>query len=167
MVGGLAEIRMFTLLKERNIRRIGSLQSPFNNDGVVGVVFEVGDGLLRLGDREEGDDGSSSRHHTGVSFSMAAPTMLSPSSFPPTSDKMSESGKRGKTRHKPLKIIASLGTQTLPKARDSVDVSRNTRPVGPELSVRTLILRCRKVLTGSVRNSPPYFSGNVGSNFES
>ena len=80
---------MLTLLRERNIRRIGSLQSPFSNDGVVGVVFEVGDGLLRLGDREEGDGGSSSRHHMGVSW-MAAPTMLSPSSFPQTSDEMSE-----------------------------------------------------------------------------
>jgi hypothetical protein len=71
---------------------------------------------------------------------MAAPTMLSPSSFPQTSDKMSEGEKKEKKdRNEPLKIMASFGTQTLPKARVSSAVSRNTRPVSPGLSVRTLI----------------------------
>ena len=79
---------------ESNIRRIGSLQSPFSNVGVVGVVVVEDDGLLRSGDREVGDGGGSSNHHRlGMSW-MASPTMLSPSSFPPTSKKMSESEKK-------------------------------------------------------------------------
>jgi hypothetical protein len=84
--------------RERNIRRIGSLQSPFSNAGEVAVVvLIVGDGLLRLGDREVGDNRGSSKHHMGVSW-MVAPTMLSPSSFPQTSDKMSEGEKKEKKR---------------------------------------------------------------------
>ena len=139
LVGGLAEMRMLTS-GERNIWRIGSLQSPFSNVVVLGVVFVVGGGLLRLGDRDEGDSGGSSRHHRFCVSWMAAPTTLSPSSFPQTSSKMSEARKGDNEEHEPLKIIASFGTQTLPKARVSLAVSRNTRPVGPVLSVRTLIL---------------------------
>jgi hypothetical protein len=84
--------------EERNIRRIGSLQSSFSNVGVLGVVFVVGGGLLRLDGRDEGDGGGSSRHHRFCVSWMAAPTMLSPSSFPQTSSKMSEARKGDKIK---------------------------------------------------------------------
>ncbi len=84
---------------ERNIWRIDSLQSVNSNpvEEVVGVAVGVDDGLLRF---DEGDDdrdgGGSVKHHKlGVSW-MAAPTMLSPSSFPQASEKMSEDEKRDK-----------------------------------------------------------------------
>jgi len=111
---------------ERNIRRIGSLQSPNRAPvgEVIGVAVVVGDELLRSGsDGQEALDseGSSKHHKLGVSL-MSEATMFSPSSLPNTS----------------LKIMASLETQTLPKARFNISVSRNTRPVRG-LSVRTLI----------------------------
>jgi hypothetical protein len=93
LVGDLPEMRMLILTPcDRNIRRIGSLQShnraPVGE--VVGVAVVVGDGLLRSGgDGQEALDseGSSKHHKLGV-FSMAEPMMVSPSSFPHTSNKM-------------------------------------------------------------------------------
>jgi hypothetical protein len=92
LIGGLVEMRMLTS-GERNIWRIGSLQSVNSNpvEEVVGVAVVVGDGLLRFDERDGG--GSVKHHKLGVSW-MAAPTMLSPSSFPQTSENMSESEKR-------------------------------------------------------------------------
>ena len=54
LMGGLIEMRMLTS-GERNIWRIGSLQSVNSNpvEEVVGVAIVVGDGLLRT---DEGDD---------------------------------------------------------------------------------------------------------------
>lgn len=129
---------------ERNIRRIGSLQSSNRApvEEVVGVAVVVGDGLLRSGGDGQGaiDGEGSSKHHKLGMFSMSEPTMFSPSSFPHTSNKMLGGEKREqRKRYKPLKIIASLGTQTFPKARFFLAVSRNNRPVTPGLSVRTLI----------------------------
>ena len=131
---------------ERNIRRIGSLQSSISDPvgEAVGDVDMVGDGLLRLGsdDQESLDRGGSSKHHRlGVSW-IAFPTMLSPSSFPFISNNMSEGMAREEMQewYEPLKIMASFGTQTLPKARFSLAVSRSTRPVRRGSSVRTLIL---------------------------
>ena len=55
LIGGLVEMRMLTS-GERNISRIGSLQSVNSNpfEQVVGVAVEASDGLLRI---DEGDDG--------------------------------------------------------------------------------------------------------------
>jgi len=55
LIGGLVEMRML-ISGERNIWRIGSLQSVNSNpfEQVVGVAIVVGDGLLRF---DEGDDG--------------------------------------------------------------------------------------------------------------
>ena len=75
-----------------------TLQSVNSNpvEEVVGVAVGVGDGLLRFDegdDREACDGGGSVKHHTlGVSW-MTVPTMLSPSSFPQASEKMSEDEK--------------------------------------------------------------------------
>jgi hypothetical protein len=73
---------------ERNIRRIGSLQSSIS-DPVGEAVGDVGDGILRLeSDEQEAlDRGDSSKHHRLGVFWMALPTMLSPSSFPVTSNR--------------------------------------------------------------------------------
>ena len=53
LIGGWVEMRMLTS-GERNIWRIGSLQSANSNpvEEVVGVATVVGDGLLRFGDRK-------------------------------------------------------------------------------------------------------------------
>lgn len=53
LIGGWVEMRMLTS-GERNIWRIGSLQSVNSNpvEEVVGVATVVGDGLLRFDDRE-------------------------------------------------------------------------------------------------------------------
>jgi hypothetical protein len=146
-VGDLPEMRMLILNPcKRNIRRIGSLQSPNRAPvgEVVGVAVVVGDGLLRSGgDGQEALDSSgSSKHHKLGVFVMAEPMMFSPSSFPHTSNKVLGVKNRNTERYEPLKIIASLGTQTFPKARFPLAVSRNSRPVRPGLSVRTLIFSC-------------------------
>jgi hypothetical protein len=82
---------MLTSFK-RNIRRIGSLQSTNSSPvgEVISVAVVVGDGLLRSNsDDQEALDGSgSSKHHKLGVFSMAVPTMFSPSSFPHISNKM-------------------------------------------------------------------------------
>ena len=91
-MGGLSEMRILMLTSwDRNIRRIGSLQSSISDpvDDTVGDADMVGDGLLRLesDDKEAFDrEGSSKHHRLGVSW-IAFPTMLSPSSFPLTSNK--------------------------------------------------------------------------------
>jgi len=79
-----------------NIWRIGPVQSQLSNVGEVGVIIVVGDAGLREADGlEVPDSGGFSEHHRfGVSRT-TAPTMLSPSSFPQTSDKMSEGEKKG------------------------------------------------------------------------
>jgi hypothetical protein len=85
-MGGLVEMRMLTS-GERNISRIGSLQSVNSNpfEQVVGVAVMFSDGLLRIDNGDDGEVGdceSSLKHHKlGVPW-MAAPTMVSPSSFP-------------------------------------------------------------------------------------
>ena len=147
MVGGLSEMRILVSTSwERNIRRIGSLQSSISDPvgEAAGDADMVGDGLLRLGsdDQEALDRGGSSKHHRLGVFWIAFPTMLSPSSFPLTSNNMSEGRARKVMQewNKPLKIMASFGTHTLPKARFSLAVSRSTRPVKRGSSVRTLIL---------------------------
>jgi hypothetical protein len=149
LVGGLSEMRILMLTSwERSIRRIGSLQSSISDpvDEAVGDAEMVGDEQLRLGsDNQEAlDRGGSSKHHRLGVFWISFPTMLSPSSFPLTSNKMSEGRARKGIQEwdKPLKIMASFGTQTLPKVRFSLAVSRNTRPVRCGLSVKTLILSC-------------------------
>ena len=82
---------MLTSFK-RNIRRIGSLQSTNSSPvgEVISVAVVVGDGLLRSDsdDQESLDGGDSSKHHKLGVFSMAVPTMFSPSSFPHMSNKM-------------------------------------------------------------------------------
>jgi hypothetical protein len=87
---------------ERNIRRIGSLQSSISDPvgEVVGDADMVGDGLLRLesDDEEALDRGGSSKHHRLGVFWIAFPTMLSPSSFPLTSNKMSGEGEKRDAR---------------------------------------------------------------------
>jgi hypothetical protein len=89
LIGGLVEMRMLTS-GERNISRIGSLQSVNSNpfEQVVGVAVVVSDELLRFDEGDDGevrDGGSSLKHHKlGVSL-MTFPTLLSPSSFPQTS----------------------------------------------------------------------------------
>jgi hypothetical protein len=79
---------------EYNIWRIGPVQSPRSttSGGVVAVVFVVCecDGLEVL------DSGGFSEHHRLDVPWMASPTMLSPSSFPQTSDKMSGGEKKKK-----------------------------------------------------------------------
>ena len=68
MVGGLAGMRSLMLTSwERNIRRIGSLQSSISDP--VGEAVDdadmVGDGLFRLDsdDQDPLDRGGSSKHH--------------------------------------------------------------------------------------------------------
>jgi hypothetical protein len=98
-VGNLSKMRMLILIPcERNIRRIGSLQSPNRAPvgEVVGVAVVVGDRLLRSdSDGQEAFDseGSSKHHKLGVLL-MAEPMTFSPSSFPHTSDKMLEGEKK-------------------------------------------------------------------------
>jgi hypothetical protein len=92
-VGDLPKMRRLILTPcERNIRRIGSLQSPNKAPvgDVVGVAVVVGDRLLRSGSdgQEELDSEGSSKHHKLGVFLMAEPMMFSPSSFPHTSNKM-------------------------------------------------------------------------------
>jgi hypothetical protein len=87
---------------ERNIRRIGSLQSPNRAPvgEVIGVAVRVvvGDSklLLRSGRDGQGalDSGGSSKHHKLGVFLMTEPMMFSPSSFPHTSNKMLSSEKK-------------------------------------------------------------------------
>ena len=92
-MGDLSKMRMLILTPcERNIRKIGSLQSPNRAPvgEVVGVAVVVGDGLLRSDSDGQGvsdSEGSSKHHKLGV-FSMAEPMIFSPSSLPPTSNKM-------------------------------------------------------------------------------
>ena len=98
-MGHLSEMRMLiSTSSERNIRRIGSLQSPNRApvEDVVGVAVVVGDGLLRSGSVGEGvlDSKGSSKHHKLGVFSMAETMMFSPSSFPHTSNKMLGGEKR-------------------------------------------------------------------------
>jgi hypothetical protein len=95
LVGGLSEMRILMLTSwERNIRRIGSLQSSISDPvgEAVGDADMVGDGLLRLeSDAQEAlDRGHSSKQYRLGVFWIAFPTMLSPSSFPLTSNRMSE-----------------------------------------------------------------------------
>ena len=75
-----------------NIRRIGSLQSSISDpvDEAVGDADMVGDGILRLesDDQEALDKEGSSKHHRLGVFWIAFPTILSPSSFPLTSNKV-------------------------------------------------------------------------------
>ena len=68
LAGGLSEMRILMLTSwERNIRRIGSLQSSISDPvgEAVGEADMVGDGLLRLeSDVQEAlDRGGSSKHH--------------------------------------------------------------------------------------------------------
>ena len=145
LLGGLVEMQMLTS-GESNIWRIGSLQSvnltPVEEvvDAAVVVsdvplIFDEGDD-----DRQVGDGGGSVKHHkSGVSW-MAAPTMLSPSSFPQTSEKVSGVKRDNKKEnHEPLKIIAFPTFHAFPKARVFLAVLRNIRPAWPRLSLRTLI----------------------------
>ena len=153
--------------RDCNIRRIGSLQSRISipSAEVICVAVTVSDSVFRRNFllRCFGRDGrrSSKHHRLGIPL-MATSTMLSPSRFPQTSNEVSEREKQHK-RYRPLKTMASFGIQTLPKARVSLSVSRNTWPVSFGLSMRTLTLLCWKVSIGSIRKSPPYASGNVGS----
>ena len=83
--------------RDRNIRRIGSLQS---HNGIPAAEFicvpdKVCDRPFRS-DESAGRNGSSSKtsskhHRLGIRW-MAAPTMSSPSRFPQTSNKVSERG---------------------------------------------------------------------------
>ena len=89
----LSKMRILILTPfERNIRRIGSLQSPNRAPvgDVVGVAVVVGDGLLRSGSdgQEALDSEGSSKHHKLGVFLMAEPMMFSPSSFPHTSNNL-------------------------------------------------------------------------------
>jgi hypothetical protein len=143
-VGGLSEKRMLMLTSgERNIRRIGSLQSPNRAPvgEVIGVAVVAGDVPLRSGSDGQGasDSGDSSKHHKLGVFLMTEPMTFSPSSFPHTSNKMLRSEKRNTERYEPLKIMASFGTQMLPNFRFHLAVSTTTRPVRRRSSVRTLI----------------------------
>jgi hypothetical protein len=102
LIGGLVEMRMLTS-GESNIWRIGSLQSVNSNpfEQVVGVAAVVGDGLLRIDEGDDGevrDGGGSVKHHKLGVFWMASPTLLSPSRFPQTSEKMSEGERRDEKR---------------------------------------------------------------------
>jgi hypothetical protein len=96
-VGDLSKMRKLMLILtscERNIRRIGSLQSPNRAPvgEVIGVAVVVGDDseLLRSGSDGQGasDSKGSSKHHKLGVFLMAESMMFSPSSFPHTSNKM-------------------------------------------------------------------------------
>ena len=88
-VGGLYVKRKLTSC-DLNIRRIGSLQSHIGipaAEVICVAAIKVCDGLFWL---DESIEGSSSKYHRfGISW-MAASTMLSPSSFPQTSNKASE-----------------------------------------------------------------------------
>ena len=94
-MGGLSEKRMLMFAPcGRNIRRIGSLQSPNRApvEEVIGIAARIGGGLLRSGRNSQagetsGSGGSSKHHKLGVVL-MTEPMMLSPSSFPHTSNKM-------------------------------------------------------------------------------
>ena len=91
LVGGLSEMRMLMLTSfKRNIRRIGSLQSTNSSPvgEVISVAVVVGDVLSNSDDQEALDGSGSSKHHKLGVFSMAVPTMFSPSSFPHMSNKM-------------------------------------------------------------------------------
>ena len=92
-MGDLSEMRRLILTPcERNIRRIGSLQSPNRSPvgEVVGVAVVVGDGLLRSGSdgQEASDSEGSSKHHKLGVLLRAEPMLFSPSSFPQTSNRM-------------------------------------------------------------------------------
>lgn len=100
----LSKMRMLILTPcERNILRIGSLQSPNRAPvgEVVGVAVVVGDGLLRSGSdgQEALDSEGSSKHHKFGVLLMAEPMMFSPSSFPHTSNMTLGMRKRNTERY--------------------------------------------------------------------
>jgi hypothetical protein len=85
----------------RTIWRIGSLQSRISipSADVIRDAVTVSDGVSRLGecaswDSEGGDRRGSSKHHRLGIPSMAAPTTLSLSSLPQTSNNVSERVKK-------------------------------------------------------------------------
>ena len=89
--------------RDRNIRRIGSLQSPCSIVATEGICIPITLGDVSRSSESvdwevyEGQRGGSSIHHSlGVSWK-ASPTMPSPSSFPQTSNRVSEREKH-KTR---------------------------------------------------------------------
>jgi hypothetical protein len=97
LIGGLVEMRMLTS-DESNIWRISFLQSVDSDsvEEVVNVSVVLGDGIrFDEGDDGEVEDGGGSVKYRKLGvFWMTASTKLSPSSFPETSEKMSE-GEKG------------------------------------------------------------------------
>ena len=92
---GHLSVKSIPTSRDCNIRRIGSLQSRIRFPVAEVICVTASDGLFRLGEgagREVRDRDSSIHHRSGIQW-MTAPTMLSPSSLPRSSSKVSETGK--------------------------------------------------------------------------
>ena len=121
-MGGVSEKRMLRSIPcdlERNIRRIGSLQSPNRAPigEVIGVAVVVSGGLLRTrsdGQETSGSGGSSKHHKLGV-FLMTEPIMSSPSSLPSTSNKMLGGEKKEYRKVWTFEYNCSLGNPDVAK----------------------------------------------------
>ncbi len=97
LLGGVVVIRrLISKPSDRNIRRIGSLQShivSFVPGEVMGVAVMVGDELCESAGQEASDSGGSSTHHRLDMPSRSFATILSPSSLPQMSGKIMSRGR--------------------------------------------------------------------------